>query len=148
MRAAEGGSGPLVLILTGRLASADPLGEDDTMRRELFDSEHDMFRDSFRRWLEKEIVPRSEELEREGIMAREVFAGRRRRVPGDGDPRGVRRRRRADFRYNPVIIEEMQGPASASGLGITLHNDICLPYFLPPGRRGAEAALAAGHLLR
>jgi alkylation response protein AidB-like acyl-CoA dehydrogenase len=36
-----------------------------------------------------------------------------------------------DFRYNPVIIEEVAETAiGGSGLGITLHNDICLPYFL------------------
>ena len=37
-----------------------------------------------------------------------------------------------DFRYNLVIGEEIAArPASAApGLGITLHNDICLPYFL------------------
>jgi alkylation response protein AidB-like acyl-CoA dehydrogenase len=36
-----------------------------------------------------------------------------------------------DFRYNTVIIEEVQEACiGGSGLGITLHNDICLPYFL------------------
>jgi alkylation response protein AidB-like acyl-CoA dehydrogenase len=37
----------------------------------------------------------------------------------------------ADFRFNAVISEELQDAGVASaGLGITLHNDICLPYFL------------------
>jgi alkylation response protein AidB-like acyl-CoA dehydrogenase len=36
-----------------------------------------------------------------------------------------------DFRYNLVIAEEVQrGGVNAAGLGWTLHNDICLPYFL------------------
>ena len=36
-----------------------------------------------------------------------------------------------DFRYNLVIGEEIQAAGvNAAGLGITLHNDICLPYFL------------------
>ena len=36
-----------------------------------------------------------------------------------------------DFRYNAVIDEVVTASgASASGLCITLHNDICLPYFL------------------
>jgi alkylation response protein AidB-like acyl-CoA dehydrogenase len=36
-----------------------------------------------------------------------------------------------DFRFNQIISEEigLSGDAG-SGLGITLHNDICLPYFL------------------
>ena len=36
-----------------------------------------------------------------------------------------------DFRYNLVIGEEIQAAGvGGAGLGITLHNDICLPYFL------------------
>src|SRR3546814_10905115 len=36
-----------------------------------------------------------------------------------------------DFRYNVVIAEEVQrADVGAAGLGWTLHNDICLPYFL------------------
>jgi alkylation response protein AidB-like acyl-CoA dehydrogenase len=36
-----------------------------------------------------------------------------------------------DFRYNLVIDEEVQYLGlGGAGLGITLHNDICLPYFL------------------
>jgi alkylation response protein AidB-like acyl-CoA dehydrogenase len=102
------------------------------MRRDLFDSEHDMFRDSFRRFLEKEIVPRAEEFEREGIMDRAVFAKAGAagflgmEVPEEYGGGGVR-----DFRYNTVISEEMQETCiGGAGLGITLHNDICLPYFL------------------
>jgi alkylation response protein AidB-like acyl-CoA dehydrogenase len=102
------------------------------MRRELFDSEHDMFRDSFRRFLEKEILPRAEEFEREGIVDRAVFAKAGAAgflgmdVPEEYGGGGVR-----DFRYNAVISEEMQETCvGGAGLGITLHNDICLPYFL------------------
>jgi len=102
------------------------------MRRDLFEPEHDMFRDSFRRFLEKEIVPRAEEFEREGIMDRAIFARAGAsgflgmEVPEEYGGGGVR-----DFRYNAVIIEETQETCiGGSGLGITLHNDICLPYFL------------------
>ena len=36
-----------------------------------------------------------------------------------------------DFRLNLVIGEECQrAGVGCFGLGITLHNDICLPYFL------------------
>src|SRR5262249_26453221 len=36
-----------------------------------------------------------------------------------------------DFRYNLVLNEEVQATGvGAAGLGLTLHNDICLPYFL------------------
>ena len=36
-----------------------------------------------------------------------------------------------DFRFNAVIMEEIMGVGgAAAGLGLTLHNDVCLPYFL------------------
>src|SRR5438105_5009899 len=106
------------------------------MRRDLFEPEHDMFRDSFRRFLEKEVVPRAEEFERAGIMDRAIFvrAGAAGFLAMDAPEEygggGVR-----DYRYNTVIAEEIAETAiGGSGLGITLHNDVCLPYFL----RGAN----------
>ena len=102
------------------------------MQRDLFEPEHDMFRDSFRRFVDKEITPRAEEFERDGIMDRAVFAKAGAagflgmEVPEEYGGGGVQ-----DFRYNTVIIEEIQDACvGGSGLGITLHNDICLPYFL------------------
>ncbi|MEZ5139104.1 MAG: acyl-CoA dehydrogenase family protein [Acidimicrobiales bacterium] len=37
-----------------------------------------------------------------------------------------------NFRFNAIVGEEVQrsGTSAAAGLGITLHNDICIPYFL------------------
>jgi alkylation response protein AidB-like acyl-CoA dehydrogenase len=102
------------------------------MRRDLFEPEHDMFRDSFRRFLDKEIVPRAEEFEKAGIMDKAIFprlgaAGfLAMEAPEEYGGGGVK-----DFRYNTVIIEEVAETAiGGSGLGFTLHNDICLPYFL------------------
>ena len=46
-----------------------------------------------------------------------------------------------DFRFNVVILEELQrANVIGSGMCITLHNDVVLPYFLgrrPPSRRSA-----------
>ena len=48
-----------------------------------------------------------------------------------------------------MIAEEVQRAGiNAAGLGWTLHNDICLPYFLALLHRGAEGAVAARDLLR
>ncbi|HEV8623910.1 MAG TPA: acyl-CoA dehydrogenase family protein [Acidimicrobiia bacterium] len=102
------------------------------MQRDLYEPEHDMFRDSFRRFLDKEVVPRAEEFERAGIMDRAIFARAgaagflAMEAPEEYGGGGVK-----DFRYNAVIIEEVAETAiGGSGLGLTLHNDICLPYFL------------------
>ena len=54
-----------------------------------------------------------------------------------------------DFRFNVVIAEELQrADVNAAGLGLTLHNDICLPYFLHLTNDEQKRRLAAGHLRR
>src|SRR5215207_6342909 len=111
------------------------------MRRTLFDEEHDLFRSSFRRFLDTEVVPRNDEFERSGIMDRSVFAkaGSAGFLGMDVDEAlgggGV-----ADFRYNVIVGEEIQAAGvNACGLGLTLHNDICLPYFTRLGDDEQEA---------
>jgi long-chain-acyl-CoA dehydrogenase len=102
------------------------------MQRTLFEAEHELFRDSVRGFVAKELTPNHAEWERVGIMDREAFvkAGAQgflgMAVPEEYGGGGV-----DDFRYNVVIAEEIQhGEVNAAGLGWTLHNDICLPYFL------------------
>jgi alkylation response protein AidB-like acyl-CoA dehydrogenase len=102
------------------------------MRRTLFDDDHDLFRDSFRQFVEKEIVPHHERWEQDGVVDRELFAKAGAsgflgmEVPEALGGGGVK-----DFRYNLVISEEVQRSGTGgAGLGITLHNDICMPYFL------------------
>ena len=102
------------------------------MLRTLFEDTHEDFRESFRRFLAGEVVPHYARWEREGIVPRELFlrAGEHgflaMAVPERHGGAGVE-----DFRFNLVIGEECQRAGVGSfGLGITLHNDICLPYFL------------------
>ncbi len=105
------------------------------MRRNLFDDVHEDFRESFRTFLGREVVgeeARYGEWERDGIIPREVFA-----LAGRGGFLGMAVPERyggagaEDFRFNLVIGEEAQRAGVGSfGLGITLHNDISLPYFL------------------
>jgi alkylation response protein AidB-like acyl-CoA dehydrogenase len=102
------------------------------MRRTLFDDGHDLFRDSVRRFIAAEAAPHNERWERAGIVDRELFSAAGAHgflgmaVPERYGGGGV-----DDFRYNLVIAEEVQsGGINAVGLGWTLHNDICLPYFL------------------
>jgi alkylation response protein AidB-like acyl-CoA dehydrogenase len=102
------------------------------MRRTLFEDDHDLFRDSFRQFVEKEIVPHHERWEQDGVVDRELFAKAGAsgflgmEVPEALGGGGVK-----DFRYNLVISEEVQRSGTGgAGLGITLHNDICMPYFL------------------
>ncbi len=105
------------------------------MRRNLYEDLHEDFRASFRTFLEREVIGdqgRYGQWEREGLVPREVFAR-----AGAGGFLGMAVAERhggagaEDFRLNLVIGEETQRAAVGGfGLGITLHNDICLPYFL------------------
>ena len=102
------------------------------MRRTLFEDEHELFRDSVRRFIAAEVAPRNEAWERAGIVDRDMFRSAGKHgflgmgVPTEYGGGGV-----DDFRYNLVIGEEVQRAGiNAAGLGWTLHNDICLPYFV------------------
>jgi len=102
------------------------------MDRRLFDAEHEDFRRSVRAFLDKEVVAHQETWEAAGIVPRELFgrAGQHgflgMAIPEQFGGGGV-----PDFRFNAVLGEEiMYAGAAAAGLGLTLHNDICLPYFL------------------
>jgi alkylation response protein AidB-like acyl-CoA dehydrogenase len=105
------------------------------MKRNLFDDVHEDFRASFRTFLQREVIGeegRYGEWERDGLIPRELYelAGRggflAMAVPERYGGAGAE-----DFRFNLVIGEECQRAGVGSfGLGITLHNDICLPYFL------------------
>ena len=105
------------------------------MRRDLFDDVHEDFRASFRTFLQREVLGgdgRYEQWERDGIVPREIFA-----KAGAGGFLAMAAPERyggagaEDFRFNLVIGEECQRAGVGSfGLGVTLHNDISLPYFL------------------
>ena len=102
------------------------------MKRELFTDEHDLFRASFRTFLEREVTPHLERWERDGIVSRELFtkAGQAGFL-GMGAPEQYGGGGVTDFRYNAVIGEEVQRTGSGgAGLALTLHNDICMPYFV------------------
>ncbi len=117
---------------TARMLPRGPGVASTSMERTLFDEEHELFRDSFRRFVADEITPNLDHWEAEGIADRSLFANAGRHgflgmaVPEAHGGGGVN-----DFRYNQVVIEEVQAAgAGGAGLGLTLHNDICLPYFL------------------
>jgi len=123
------------------------------MQRDLFDEEHELFRRSFRRWLDKEVVPHYLEWEEAQIVPREIFVAAGEHgflgmaIPVEHGGGG-----NVDFRYNLVIGEEIQAAGvNAAGLGITLHNDICLPYFLrycdEAQRRRWLPGIASGELI-
>src|SRR5690242_446825 len=102
------------------------------MQRTIFTEEHDLFRESVRRFVEKEIAPHHLQWEKDGIVPRELFTAfgaagfLAMEAPASLGGGGVK-----DFRYNAILGEEiMYAGVAGSGNGATLHNDITLPYFL------------------
>jgi alkylation response protein AidB-like acyl-CoA dehydrogenase len=123
------------------------------MRRDLFDDVHDQFRDSFRSFVTKEMVPHYLEWEAAGIAPRELFAAAGASgftgmaVPEEHGGGGVE-----DFRFNAILAEELaRAGIGGAGLGITLHNDITTPYFLTycndEQRRRWLPGIASGELI-
>jgi alkylation response protein AidB-like acyl-CoA dehydrogenase len=102
------------------------------MDRTGFDEEHHMFREAFRTFVERQMVPNREKWEEAGIVDRELFSAAGEAgflamsVPEQHGGAGVE-----DFRYNLIIAEEIcRADVYPAGLGMTLHSDVCLPYFL------------------
>ena len=100
--------------------------------RSLFTPEHESFRDSFRRFMDKEIAPFHADWEDQGYVDREVWrkAGENgflcMTMPEEYGGAG------ADKLYSVVQMEELSR-AGFSGIGYGLHNEIVAPYILRYG---------------
>lgn len=100
------------------------------MERTLFEPEHDLFRESYRKFLETHVAPFHDQWAEQGAVDRSVWleAGKQgflgMAMPEEYGGGGVK-----DFRYNSIITEEtVRG--QYSGLGFSLHNDVIAPYLL------------------
>ncbi|WP_063040234.1 acyl-CoA dehydrogenase family protein [Nocardia grenadensis] len=100
------------------------------MERTLFEPEHELFRESYRKFLEMHVAPFHDQWAEQGVVDRSVWleAGKQgflgMAMPEEYGGGGVQ-----DFRYNSIITEEsVRG--QYSGLGFSLHNDVIAPYLL------------------
>ena len=100
------------------------------MQRDLFDADHDAFRETVRTFLAKEVLPHHDQWERDGQVDRAVWEAAGAAgllgtdVPEEFGGGGV-----DDFRYNCIVTEELSR-AGASGVGFPLQNDVIAPYLL------------------
>ena len=98
------------------------------MDRLIFDEEHDMFRESVRRFMQNEIGPHGERWREQGIVDREAFekAGEQGLLLLWADEKyggaGIE-----DFRYEQILIEENVHHGE-SGFFINLHTRLVGPY--------------------
>jgi acyl-CoA dehydrogenase len=102
------------------------------MRRDIFTEEHEIFRDQFRRFVEKEIEPKIGKWNAQGMSDRETW----RRMGEEGflgaDVPEQYGGLGAGFLYDAIIMEELAW-ARAHALMMALHSDICVPYITAYG---------------
>lgn len=118
--------------------------------RTLFTLEHESFRDSFKRFMDKEIAPFHEAWEEQGYVDRAVWqkAGANgflcMTLPELYGGAG------ADKLYSVVQMEEL-GRAGFTGIGYGLHNEIVAPYILNYGTEAQKKKylpnLASGEMV-
>ncbi len=120
------------------------------IKRTLFSADHEAFRDSFRRFLDKEVAPFHADWEDQGFVDRAVWQkagangflcmGMPEEFGGSG----------ADKLYTVVQLEEL-ARGGYSGVGFSLHSEIVAPYLLRYGTRAQKQkylpALARGELI-
>src|SRR4051812_30392759 len=97
------------------------------MQRHVFNEEHELFRDQFKKFCAKEVTPQVDRWEEQRIVDREAWkkAGDQGFLCPWAHPKyggsGV------DFGYSAIIGEEII-KAGSSGFALSLHSDICVPY--------------------
>jgi len=97
----------------------------------LFDADHRAFRDSVRKFIERQFTPRILEFEEAGLVARDFWqaAGEAGMLcPGMPEEYGGPG---LDFRFNAILNEELTYAMMADS--VTLQSDITMPYLLRYG---------------
>ncbi len=100
--------------------------------RPIFSEEHHIFRDSVRRFIEKEITPHHDQWEKDGIVSRDVWLAAGEAgllgcsVPEEYGGAG------GDFLHTVVVGEEL-ARAEATGPAFHLHSEIVMPYIFHYG---------------
>jgi len=120
------------------------------IERTLYSPDHESFRDSFRRFINKEIAPFHADWEEQGYVDRAVWnkAGDNgflcMSMPEAYGGSG------ADRLYSVIQMEEL-GRAGFSGIGYSLHNEIVAPYIERYGTEAQKAkflpAMASGAMI-
>jgi alkylation response protein AidB-like acyl-CoA dehydrogenase len=121
-----------------------------SIKRTLFSPEHEAFRDSFRRFVDKEIAPFHAQWEEQGFVDRAVWlkAGANgflcMTMPEAYGGAG------ADKLYSVVQMEEINR-AGYTGIGFSLHSEIVAPYMLHYGTQAQKLKylpkLASGEMI-
>ena len=99
----------------------------DTMPRNLFSSEHELFRDQVRRFVKEEVLPNHDDWDEQGVVSREIWekAGSAGMLcPTVSEEYGGVG---GDYLFSVVVMEEM-ARVGASGPGFSIHSEMAAPY--------------------
>jgi alkylation response protein AidB-like acyl-CoA dehydrogenase len=118
--------------------------------RQLFNADHEEFRQNLRRFLDAEVLPRHAAWEEQGYVDRDIWqrAGELgflcTNMPENYGGSGV------DRKFSSIVLEELAS-TNASGIGWPLHSDIVAPYLLRYGSEELKQAwlpkMAAGTVI-
>lgn len=113
-------------------------------RRPIFDSDHDLFRESARHFFETQVVPDHRKWEEDGQVPRELWnaAGEAGllglTVPEEFGGPGI-----TDMLF-PAIVWEEQAVSKCTGPGFALHSDIVVPYIVHYGSQEQKERYCPG----
>jgi long-chain-acyl-CoA dehydrogenase len=99
-----------------------------SLPRTLFDDDHKLFRESAAAFVDREILPRREEMREARRIPKELWT-----TAGEGGFLGVAVPEEyggsdVDFRYNAIFNEELSRAGMAFSSSFTIHADVCAPY--------------------
>jgi long-chain-acyl-CoA dehydrogenase len=101
-----------------------------TLPRTLFDDDHKLFRESAAAFVDRELLPRREEMREARRIPKELW-----RSAGEAGFLGVAIPEEyggsdVDFRYNAIFNEELSRAGMAFASSFTIHADVCAPYLV------------------
>ncbi len=126
------------------------------MQREIYDDDHEAFRDSVKQFLDRSVVPHVEQHAADKALPREFWleAGKQGflglEIPEEYGGAGA-----GDYRFNAVLMEELSKVNAALSSCVGIHADIVAPYLVEltteeqrqrwlPGVASGELLLAIG----
>lgn len=122
------------------------------MKRSIYDEDHESFRASVREFLERSVIPHVEQHAADKAIPREFWleAGRQGflglEIPEEHGGAGA-----GDYRFNAVLLEELNKVNAALGSCVGIHADITAPYLVELGTEEQKKrwlpGVAAGEIL-
>src|SRR5436305_6473042 len=123
------------------------------MRRDLYEPDHEAFREVVQAYVKREVTPRQQRWEQEHIVDRQAWmADGKQAIIGHLIPERSGGLGTQDFRFRCVVMDEFAkvGATSLSS-GFGLQDDIAVPYLVDLGTEEQQArwlpAMAAGECI-